>query len=62
MQFIATYSNPDFICINREARQERERTETRMLRWMMEIKMIAKIRNEVIRARAAVANTSEKIR
>ena len=34
----------------------------RMLRWMMGIKRIAKISNEEIRARACVANRSEKIR
>ena len=39
-----------------------ERTEMRMLRWMMGIKIIEKIRNEEIRARAGVANISEKIR
>ena len=39
-----------------------ERTEIRMLRWMMGIKRIEKIRNEEIRARAGVANISEKIR
>ena len=33
-----------------------------MLRWMMGIKRIEKIRNEEIRARADVANISEKIR
>ena len=33
-----------------------------MLRWMMGIKMIEKIRTEEIRARACVANISEKIR
>ena len=39
-----------------------ERTETRMLRWMMGIKRIEKIRTEEIRARAGVANISETIR
>ena len=39
-----------------------ERTEMGMLRWMMGIKRIEKIRNEEIRARAGVANISEKIR
>ena len=38
-----------------------ERTEMRMLRWMMTIKRIEKIRNEEIRARAGVANIGEKI-
>ena len=33
-----------------------------MLRWMMGIKRIEKIRNKEIRARAGVANISEKIR
>ena len=39
-----------------------ERTEMRMLRWMMGIKRIEKIRNEEIIARPGVANISEKIR
>ena len=39
-----------------------ERTQMRMARWMMEIKMIEKIRDEGIRARAGLASTSEKIR
>ena len=39
-----------------------ERTEMRMLRWMMGIKRIEKNRNEEIRARADVANISYKIR
>ena len=38
-----------------------ERTEMRMLRWIMGIKRIGKIRNEEIGARAGVANISEKI-
>ena len=38
-----------------------ERTEMRMLRWMMGIKRIENIRNEVIRTRAGVANISGKI-
>ena len=33
-----------------------------MLRWMIGIKRIEKVRNEEIRARAGVANISEKIR
>ena len=39
-----------------------ERTEIRMLRWMMGIKRIEKIRNEEIRTRTGVAIISEKIR
>ena len=39
-----------------------ERTEMRMLRWMMGIKSIEKIGNEEIRARAGVANITKKIR
>ena len=39
-----------------------ERTEMRMLRWMMGIKRIEKIWNEEIRARTGVANISQKIR
>ena len=39
-----------------------ERTETRMLSWMMGIKWIEQSRNEEIRARAGAANISEKIR
>ena len=39
-----------------------ERTEMRMLRWMMGIKRIEKIGTEVVRARAGVANISENIR
>ena len=39
-----------------------ERTEMRMLMWMMGIQRIEKIRNEDIRARAGVANISEKIK
>ena len=39
-----------------------ERTEMRMLRWMMGIKRIEKIRYGEIRARTGVANISEKIR
>ena len=39
-----------------------ERTEMRMLRWMMGIKRIEKVRTEEIRARAGLANISEKIR
>ena len=38
-----------------------ERTEMRMLRWMMEIKRIEKTRNEEIRTRAGVANISKKM-
>ena len=38
-----------------------ERTELRMLRWMMGIKRIEKIRTEEIRARAGVANTDENV-
>ena len=38
-----------------------ERTEMRMLRWMMGIKRIENIRNEEIRGRAGVVNISEKI-
>ena len=34
----------------------------RMLRWMIGTKRIGKIRAEELRARDAVANTSEKIR
>ena len=37
-------------------------TEMRMLRWMVGIKRIENIRREVTRARAGVANISEKIR
>ena len=39
-----------------------DRTEMRMLRWMMGTQRIEKIRIEEIRARAGVANISEKIR
>ena len=39
-----------------------ERTEMRMLRWMVGIKRIEKIRNGEIRARAGVANISDNIR
>ena len=39
-----------------------ERTEMRMLRWMMGTKRNEKFRTEAIRARARVANISEKIR
>ena len=39
-----------------------ERTEMRMLRWMMGIKRIEEIRSEEIRARAGLANIGEKIR
>ena len=39
-----------------------ERTEMIMLRWMMGIKRIEKTRAEEIRAKAGVANISEKIR
>ena len=39
-----------------------ERTEMRILRWMMGIKRIEKIRTEEIRAKSGVANVSEKIR
>ena len=39
-----------------------ERTEMRMLRWLMGIKRIENIRTEEIRARAGVANVGEKIR
>ena len=39
-----------------------ERSEMRMSKWMMGIERIEKIRNEEIRARAGVANISEKIR
>ena len=39
-----------------------ERTEMRMLRWNMGRKRIRKTRTEEIRARAGVANISEKIR
>ena len=39
-----------------------ERSEMRMLRWMMGIKMIEKMRNDAMRARACVANISEKLR
>ena len=38
-----------------------ERTEMRMLRWMMGIMSIEKIRNEEIRAMAGVANISKKL-
>ena len=38
-----------------------ERTEMRMLRWMMGIKRFEKIRNKDKRAREGVANISEKI-
>ena len=41
---------------------ETTESEMRMLRWMIGMKRIEKIRNEEIRARAGVANTSEKIR
>ena len=39
-----------------------ERTDMRMVRLMMGLKTIEKIRNEEIRARAGVANISEKFR
>ena len=39
-----------------------ERTEMRMLRWMMGRKRLENIRNEGIRARAGVGNISEKTR
>ena len=39
-----------------------ERTEMRMLRWMMGIKRMEKIRNENIRERTGVANIIEEIR
>ena len=39
-----------------------ERTEMRMLRWMMGLKRIEKIRREGIRAREGVANIRGKIR
>ena len=39
-----------------------ERTEMRMLRWMMGIKRIENMRTECLRARSGVANESEKIR
>ena len=39
-----------------------ERTEIRILRWMIGIKRIEKTRNEEIRAGTGVANKSEKIR
>ena len=39
-----------------------ERTEVRMLRWMMVIKWTENITNEDIRARESVTNISKKIR
>ena len=39
-----------------------ERTETRMLRWMMGIRRSEKNRDEEIRARVGVVNISEKIK
>ena len=39
-----------------------ERTEMRLLRWMMGIKRIEKFTTEEIRSRPGVANISEKIR
>ena len=38
-----------------------ERTEMKILRWVMGIKRVEKMRNEEIRARAGVANISGKI-
>ena len=39
-----------------------ERTEMRMLRWMIGIKRIEKVRTEEISGRAGVANIGEEIR
>ena len=39
-----------------------ERTEVRLLRWMLGIRRIEKIRNKNIRVRARVINVKEKIR
>ena len=48
---------------NKEDREKDllERTEMRMLRWMMGIKRIEKIGTDEIRSRAGVANISKKI-
>ena len=57
-QMLQTKEVPE-ICVLRKVKQDLlERTEMKMLRWMMGIKRIEKIRTEEIRARTDVANIS----
>ena len=60
IRYVLMYGS-ETLALRKAEQNLQDRTEMRMLRWMMGIKRTEKISNEDIRARAGVANISENI-